>query len=1020
MANGQYNFSIGLNTQRLEVDAKRATDVFKKLKLDVERLGKDVDTSFNAPLQTAPSKVEAATRSFNGLNVATQQLVRELPAASMGMNTLFMALSNNIPIFADQVRNLREKGESVGDIMSNIGKSLFSWQTALVAGVTILSMYGKEIGNWVVSLFKGKEAINASKEAIRTLNETIKENGLGIGDSFVKLRQLSREYRSLGDDINARTQFILDNKSAFDDLGVAINSVVDADRLLIERTPDFVQAMMLRAQASAAKRLAEEKYEEFFIKQQEYIDERDAGVSLGDRFNAYASGLDQSAATGKTAGKIQSAEELYRNRINILKNEAEKVKDVADAYFELSAAKNLEATTTLRNAGISEAAAAAKKAEGKTLQEISDEVFGTEAQQEAAVNKAFEKMRKDLAESRAKSIEDLEQYYIDYGTYQERILATTQRYSRLIAEAENEGQRMALEAEREAILAKFKVEASGFAKSIVEMTSEQLSAMIEQLEAQVDAETEAFQNMGVSDPLKVQAYQAAIAKLTAQIAILKARLGDTEKAVEGDNWADVTQVFQNISKTAMEAANALGDFDSGAGRALKTIAQLSNLSINLISALKGVKKAFDTTTTSINAMEKASAILAVVSVAIQALSMLFSGLKDFQAAEEAFKQTIKLFEQLNDELERTKRLANLASDDNSIFGGNAFGSFESSINVARKALEAYNKTQAELINRGKEVTNVTTAPGTLGVRIDEYSYESLEESLSNMQVLMRDYGKFAESWGARDKYSSLGELLPGLFGEDGTLNMDALKEFQGSDLYEKLSEENRAYIDELIANYEVYEEAMSAMRDYLKGIFGDLGDDMTSALVGAFENGTDAAQAFSDSVSDILARFAADMVKSLYIAPLLAQAQKDIEAIWANSNMSNEDKMTAITERMAQLGRDVSAQQENVNALLDKIDKTSEEQGFDAFGGERRSASKAVTQASQESIDDMNGRLTAIQGHTFNIQADTKRLTEQTTQILRHLAGIETNTQELFAIKQDMRAMRTTLSDIALRGIKTI
>lgn len=218
MANGQYNFSIGLNTQRLELDAKRATDVFKNLKLDVERLGKDIDTSFNAPLQTAPSKVEAATRSFNGLNVATQQLVRELPAASMGLNTLFLALSNNIPIFADQVRNLREEGESVGDIMSNIGKSLFSWQTALIAGVTLLSMYGKEIGNWVVSLFKGKEAVDKLAAAEKALREVRLKGAYDTADEEVKIRLTAK---------------------AMQDSTLTLNERINAMRTLRSEYPDY-------------------------------------------------------------------------------------------------------------------------------------------------------------------------------------------------------------------------------------------------------------------------------------------------------------------------------------------------------------------------------------------------------------------------------------------------------------------------------------------------------------------------------------------------------------------------------------------------------------------------------------------------------------------------------------------------------------------------------------------------------------------------------------------------------------
>ena len=98
--------------------------------------------------------------AFNGLNLQVQQVARELPSLTMGANQFFLAISNNLPMLTDEIKNLRQQGVSATTVIKQIITSMLSWQTALVVVITLLSSFGKEIGEWVVSLFKGKDAID--------------------------------------------------------------------------------------------------------------------------------------------------------------------------------------------------------------------------------------------------------------------------------------------------------------------------------------------------------------------------------------------------------------------------------------------------------------------------------------------------------------------------------------------------------------------------------------------------------------------------------------------------------------------------------------------------------------------------------------------------------------------------------------------------------------------------------------------------------------------------------------------
>lgn len=135
--------------------------------------------------------------SFNGLNMSVQQIVRELPSAKMGINMFFMAISNNLPILADQIKltkqanaAMKAAGQEPVPVWKQLVGSLFSWQSAMMVGITLLTVYGKDIANWVKELFKAKSAISDLVFAQQQLRTALKEARKDAVSEQVKLKTL--------------------------------------------------------------------------------------------------------------------------------------------------------------------------------------------------------------------------------------------------------------------------------------------------------------------------------------------------------------------------------------------------------------------------------------------------------------------------------------------------------------------------------------------------------------------------------------------------------------------------------------------------------------------------------------------------------------------------------------------------------------------------------------------------------------------------------------------------------------
>lgn len=153
--------------------------------------------SLDASIGNHQRSVGHYAMAWDGLGFSIQQVAREIPNVAYGARVFFMAISNNIPILADEIKRARleyeaatKAGQKAVPVGKQILKSIFSWQTALVAGITLLTVYGEDIVDWVANLFKGKKALDAVSEAQEKLNEATIEGYKNSADELTKLKLL--------------------------------------------------------------------------------------------------------------------------------------------------------------------------------------------------------------------------------------------------------------------------------------------------------------------------------------------------------------------------------------------------------------------------------------------------------------------------------------------------------------------------------------------------------------------------------------------------------------------------------------------------------------------------------------------------------------------------------------------------------------------------------------------------------------------------------------------------------------
>lgn len=372
-AEGSYNrlsAQYALNKIRLNQMSgaeREAADSGKKLEAETNAIYQQM-----IKLQEATGNYRLSVghyqKTWDGLGISISQVVRELPAAAVSLNTFFLGISNNIPVIVDEINRLRKQnellraeGKDTVNVTKSIVKALFSWNTALVVLLTVFSMFGKEIISWIGSLFKGKAAVISMNDALDNIAKELKETNGGYGDNIVSIKQLQQEWKGLKTTAE-KNQWIKDNKSEFDKLGIAVNDVTDAENIFINNTEAVINALKLRAKAAAAQELASKKYEEALIARNKAETEAAQSPSFWDKAkNAFVQSSLRGSVDGNNVVQANvnlanqlSAEDFKKQRIKDLNDEANAAEKTGDAYFDLAAGYEKAAKAELKAAGIDE------------------------------------------------------------------------------------------------------------------------------------------------------------------------------------------------------------------------------------------------------------------------------------------------------------------------------------------------------------------------------------------------------------------------------------------------------------------------------------------------------------------------------------------------------------------------------------------------------------------------------------------------------------------------------------------
>ena len=275
----------------------------------------------------------------------------------------------------------------------------------------------------------------------------------------------------------------------------------------------------------------------------------------------------------------------------------------------------------------------------------------------------------------------------------------------------------------------------------------------------------------------------------------------------------------------------------------------------------------------------------------------------------------------------------------------------------------------------------------------------------------------------RDIYGSLLDAYPELIDASGKFNKTLAESIINTREFQDGGKETLQYIVDL---YNKAEEASKQVKEYLTGIFGDLGNSMSDALVNAFKNGTSAAEDFNKSVQKMLESFGKQMIFSTMFSGIIEQANTRMQDVMKDLTLNEESKFKEYVNILDTMTTGILSQQGNYNALMQRYQEMAAKKGFNLFSDEanRTGSNKGIATASQDSVNELNGRMTAVQGHTYSISENTKILVGNTTALLKAVMHIESETdgmrERLVKIESNSNQIKNSLNDIAIKGVKMV
>lgn len=980
--------------------------------------------------------------AWNGLGISVQQVARELPSLAVSANTFFLAISNNIPILVDEIARARKEYaafqealkagntnvKAVAPVWQQLTKSLISWQTALVVGLTLLSVYGKDIINWINTLSRSSDAVDGMIVRMQNLSKVMKD---GAKQSAAERVELDILYKATQD----HTRLLKERNDAADELqrkypqyfGNLSNEAILAGNAATAYK-SLTDNILKAAQARSAMKIIEDNYNKIYQLQKainadtNWINRNREKTKEG---TASVTAVVGSSITGYTqTGEVLTEEAMeYNRRKKALKENTEAVnalKAANDALvksIDVSAfvanngsplgTEDIDSLTDQQNkiAELMDKQALKQKRSAEDMQMKIDEArikamdegskktiaeieFNFEKEMQAIDRQKEDLLRKKIDDARSiweanpenkgktfdatgislsdsenqgfnemykiqiaafeknlKEYQSLQkdawnEYYIEYGKYQEKRMAIMEKYDKQIAKAEEgSAEKTTLTAQRKKELddldkdlldsselwskffTDFSNRSSSSIRSIIEDIQELINYMNGVEGAQIpdifkdNENTVKAINDAMSNPAALSKF---IANLETSIKKFKKMLDENnpfKQITEGFKTKDsegISKGFQGIASAAKELTGILEklgvESDSTAGK---------------VTSVLGNTASYAATGASVGGPWGAI-IGGAIGMATGLVGVLGADYSAYNKMKEEYASLIDVWDIL---ISKKKEYVDISYGDEARKAG-------------QEAIDILNKKSQAKIDLGIERLNSGASAGShsIGVRIRK----------SMTQNEWDQWDEFARSIGMNP--DAIGGRLTGLFSLTGE-QLSKLQE-DAPTFWAKLDDDVKGYLQDIIDCNEEIENMKEQLKETMTGVsFDSFYDNFVSTLSDMDKDSKDFADDFENYLKNAIL---SNLVANKYRSKI-----EELYNDWANKSDSNGDGIFDLTSSEADELR--KAQQALAEEMIAERDAMAEVFGWTSSASSQESSKKGFATMSQDSADELNGRFTALQ-----------------------------------------------------------
>lgn len=980
--------------------------------------------------------------AFNGLGMSIRQIARELPTLSMGANMFFLAISNNLPIFFDEVQRARKeytayiaelkKGntdvQKVAPVWKQIASGIFSWNTALTVGVTLLTVYGKDIVEFVSGLFNAEKQLDATAEAQKRLNESQTEGIKNAQSELLKLNLLSREAEDESKHRSDRLKAVSELQRLYPDyLGnIDKEKILAGDVSNIYKTlaGNILNAAKAKAQFEEATKAAQEAVELektfrnlskesplfnlFPDDDAAYIESINNRIKLVEEEartiteNAKLTGRRGNISTQNKElvklNEIKNAYTQWQNKIketneiasnidasgiisNPSRNDAEKAlkiqQKIADELLKLQAT-NQQREIDLMKEGTEKKIAQINldyKEQIETIKKQADEWAkeqgGTlSAQQTMQVSIAYSLAKKtrerDTTEVFQKQIEEenkaMNDYLKEYGDFQEKRLAIAKEYNQKIAESTTEGEKLSLSKQLENALkeldfSQFKtsINFADIFGNLDTQTTSSLTSLRDKLQEYIN---EAAKDLRPED---LKELQDAFSNINLKIADrqpfkeLKSGLDDYKAAQEA-----VTHAQEDLN-SIINGGVVIGElYEDENGNIVETLLTQEQAEKNLAKAQSDRQKTVVSLNQSLNAIGAKG--MDVLNSGNLILDMLGSfGIKVPEAVSGAMEglgqvmgglESIDITKPFSAVTGAIKVVAGIGKTIGGIFG---FGGKNKSERDAERLAKVTDKIAQtnEVINNliDKRVDLIKKVTAAERSELKESSLDIIERQRKMMETQFQKLlGN--ELLGKKGKNNDLDVKDLGISSIEGLAN------FLTSDKLVELMENGYGITDKdkwygIVEEWEKLNDQADKLKETVGEIntgitFDEARDGLDDLLLSADTTFRD----ISDNFEGYMRQSILNVVKSRYLNDAMQKWYDQFEQRTADEVLSDED-VNFLRQQYENMYKEA---QNKVNGML-----AAAGVGLEGASSSQESSKKGFATASQDQIEELNGRFTAGQ-----------------------------------------------------------